>query len=208
MKYIKYILLTFFLIVVTVLSTSIFYHYSVSKKNKTKTDPIPNNNIKDVIDKDSNKDNSNSITNEEQKNNDSIKEEQTSNIDEIPKVENNTSNNEKIKEENKTTNPSNSGTTTTIPSHQPPKVEEQPPKEQIAWDELGISEYDYYHKSLWSWARIDFSIDDYGTEENTKNACISKGNKLMEESQEGLGFSCQSILSYAGNYLGEMMKTF
>ena len=202
MKYIKYILLTFVLIVVTVLSTSIFYHYSVSKNNKT--DPIP----KDVIDKDSNKDNSNSITNEEQKNNDSIQEEQTPNIDEIPKVENNTSNNEKIKEENKTTNPSNSGTTTTTPNYQPPKVEEQPPKEQTAWEELGISEYDYYHKPLWSWARIDFSIDDYGTEENTKNACISKGNKLMEESQEGLGFSCQSILSYAGNYLGEMMKTF
>ena len=206
MKYIKYILLTFVLIVVTVLSTSIFYHYSVCKNNKT--DPIPNNNIKDVIDKDSNKDDSNSITNEEQKNNDSIKEEQTSNIDEIPKVENNTSNNEKIKEENKTTNPSNSGTTTTTPNYQPPKVEEQPPREQTAWEELGISEYDYYHKPLWSWARIDFSIDDYGTEENTKNACISKGNKLMEESQEGLGFSCQSILSYAGNYLGEMMKTF
>lgn len=206
MKYIKYILLTFILIVVTVLSTSIFYHYSVSKNNKT--DPIPNNNIKDVIDKDSNKDDSNSITNEKQKNNDSIKEEQTSNIDEIPKVENNTSNNEKVKEENKTTNPSNSGTTTTTPNYQPPKVEEQPPREQTAWEELGISEYDYFHKPLWSWARIDFSIDDYGTEENTKNACISKGNKLMEESQEGLGFSCQSILSYAGNYLGEMMKTF
>ena len=204
MKYIKYILLTFALIVVTVLSTSIFYHYSVSKNNKT--DLIPNNNMQDVIDKDSNKDNS--ITNEEQKNNDSIQEEQTPNIDEIPKVENNTSNNEKIKEENKTTNPSNSGTTTTTPNYQPPKVEEQPPKEQTAWEELGISEYDYYHKPLWSWARIDFSIDDYGTEENTKNACISKGNKLMEESQEGLGFSCQSILSYAGNYLGEMMKTF
>mgnify|MGYP000476505274 FL=1 len=206
MKYIKYILLTFVLIVVTVLSTSIIYHYSVSKNNKT--DPIPNNNMQDVIDKDSNKDNSNSITNEEQKNNDFIQEEQTPNIDEIPKVENNTFNNEKIKEENKTTNPSNSGTTTTTPNYQPPKVEEQPSREQTAWEELGISEYDYYHKPLWSWARIDFSIDDYGTEENTKNACISKGNKLMEESQEGLGFSCQSILSYAGNYLGEMIKTF
>lgn len=206
MKYIKYILLTFVLIVVTVLSTSIFYHYSVSKNNKT--DPIPNNNIKDVIDKNSNKDDSNSINNEEQKNNDSIKEEQTSNIDETPKVENNASNNEKIKEENKTTNPSNSGTTTTTPNYQPPNVEEQSPREQTAWEELGISEYEYYHKPLWSWARIDFSIDDYGTEENTKNACISKGNDLMKESQEGLGFSCQSILSYAGNYLGEMMKTF
>ena len=205
MKYIKYILLTLVLIVVAVLSTSIIYHYSVSKNKETNSIP---NNIDNVIDKDSNKDDSNSITNEEQEDNDSIKEEQTSNIDEKPKVENNTSNNEKTKKENKPTNPSNSGTTTTTPNYQPPKVEEKPPKEQTAWEELGISEYDYYHKPVWSWARIDFSVDDYGTEENTKNACISKGNKLMKESEEGLGFSCQSILSYAGNYLGEMMETF
>lgn len=205
MKYIKYILLTLVLIVVAVLSTSIIYHYSVSKNKETNSIP---NNIDNVIDKDSNKDDSNSITNEEQENNDPIKEEQTSNIDEKPKVENNTSNNEKPKKENKPTNPSNSGTTTTTPNYQPPKVEEKPPKVQTAWEELGISEYDYYHKPVWSWARIDFSVDDYGTEENTKNACISKGNKLMKESQEGLGFSCQSILSYAGNYLGEMMETF
>lgn len=205
MKYIKYILLTLVLIVVAVLSTSIIYHYSVSKNKETNSIP---NNIDNVIDKDSNKDDSNSITNEEQENNDPIKEEQTSNIDEKPKVENNTSNNEKTKKENKSTNPYNSGTTTTTPNYQPPKVEEKPPKVQTAWEELGISEYDYYHKPVWSWARIDFSVDDYGTEENTKNACISKGNKLMKESQEGLGFSCQSILSYAGNYLGEMMETF
>ena len=205
MKYIKYILLTLVLIVVAVLSTSIIYHYSVSKNKETNSIP---NNIDNVIDKDSNKDDSNSIINEEQEDNDPIKEEQTSNIDEKPKVENNTSNNEKPKKENKPTNPSNSGTTTTTPNYQPPKVEEKPPKEQTAWEELGISEYDYYHKPVWSWARIDFSVDDYGTEENTKNACISKGNKLMKESQEGLGFSCQSILSYAGNYLGEMMETF
>lgn len=205
MKYIKYILLTLVLIVVAVLSTSIIYHYSVSKNKETNSIP---NNIDNVIDKDSNKDDSNSINNEEQEDNDPIKEEQTSNIDEKPKVENNTSNNEKPKKENKPTNPSNSGTTTTTPNYQPPKVEEKPPKVQTAWEELGISEYDYYHKPVWSWARIDFSVDDYGTEENTKNACISKGNKLMKESQEGLGFSCQSILSYAGDYLGEMMENF
>ena len=169
MKYIKYILLTLVLIVVAVLSTSIIYHYSVSKNKETNSIP---NNIDKVIDKDSNKDDSNSINNEELENNDPIKEEQTSNIDEKPKVENNTSNNEKPKKENKPTNPSNSGTTTTTPNYQPPKVEEKPPKEQTAWEELGISEYDYYHKPVWSWARIDFSVDDYATEENTKNACI------------------------------------
>lgn len=89
---------------------------------------------------------------------------------------------------------------TTIP------VVEEIPKQQTAWDELGITEYDYYNKPMWSWARIDFKVSDYASEEETINACRSYGHKLMEE--QGLGFSCSSINSYSGNYLGEMLKTF
>ena len=74
-----------------------------------------------------------------------------------------------------------------------------------AWEELGISEYDYYHKPMWSWARVDFSIDEYKTEQKTKEACESKGQEYFEQ---GLGYSCTSINSYAGTYLGEMLKTF
>lgn len=84
-----------------------------------------------------------------------------------------------------------------------PKVEEVKPK--TAWEELGISEYDYYHKPMWSWARIDFSIEVYKTYEKTREACISKGEEYFEQ---GLGYSCTSINSYSGDYLGEMIKTF
>ena len=84
-----------------------------------------------------------------------------------------------------------------------PKVEEVKPK--TAWEELGISEYDYYHKPMWSWARIDFSIEVYKTYEKTREACISRGEEYFEQ---GLGYSCTSINSYSGDYLGEMLKTF
>lgn len=114
----------------------------------------------------------------------------------------NTSNNSKKNNstDNSTTNQANNNSNQVTSNEQP--------KERNIWDELGITEYDYYHKPMWSWARIDFSINDYQTEENTKNACISKGNQLMDESETGLGYSCQSILSYSGDYLGEMMETF
>ena len=78
-------------------------------------------------------------------------------------------------------------------------------KEETEWEKLGISEYDYYHKPMWSWARVDFSIDEYKTEQKTKEACESKGQEYFEQ---GLGYSCTSINSYAGTYLGEMLKTF
>lgn len=84
-----------------------------------------------------------------------------------------------------------------------PKDEEVIPK--TAWEELGISEYDYYHKPMWNWARIDFSIEVYKTYEKTREACISKGEEYFEQ---GLGYSCTGINSYSGDYLGEMLKTF
>ena len=91
-----------------------------------------------------------------------------------------------------------------------PKKEEVVPKEEevkpkIAWEELGISEYDYYHKPMWSWGRVDFSIETYNTYEKTREACITKGEEYFEQ---GLGYSCTSINSYSGDYLGEMIKTF
>jgi len=58
---------------------------------------------------------------------------------------------------------------------------------------------------MWSWARIDFSIKDYKTYENTREACIIKGEEYFKE---GLGYSCTGINSYSGDYLGEMLKTF
>lgn len=73
------------------------------------------------------------------------------------------------------------------------------------WDKLGISEEDYYHKPMWSWARIDFSVEEYKTEEKTKEACVKKGQEVFEQ---GFGYSCTSINSYSGAYLGEMFKTF
>lgn len=41
------------------------------------------------------------------------------------------------------------------------QTEEQ--KVKTAWEELGISEYDYYNSPMWSWARVDYSIKDYGS---------------------------------------------
>lgn len=56
-----------------------------------------------------------------------------------------------------------------------PKQEEK--KEMTAWEELGMSEDDYYNKPAWSWARVDFPVEKYGSEEACFNACIKYGEK-------------------------------
>lgn len=75
-------------------------------------------------------------------------------------------------------------------------------KEMTAWEELGMTEDEYYNKPAWSWAKVDFPVEKYGSEEACFNACIKYG----EESE--MGFSCSTINSASGRYLGEMIKLF
>lgn len=79
---------------------------------------------------------------------------------------------------------------------------ETPKKEQTAWESLGISEYDYYNSPMWSWARVDFSIKNYGNFEQTHQACIDAGNNM----EDIISFSCTNINSYSGDYLGDMLR--
>ena len=88
------------------------------------------------------------------------------------------------------------------PAQQPVQQPEQPKKEQTAWESLGISEYDYYHKPMWNWARVDYKIEDYGSFDATHQACIDAGNQL----EDIISFSCTNINSYSGAYLGDMLK--
>lgn len=155
----------------------------ISNKDK-KTDVIneTNNNqsnetlIEEVKEKDSNE----SI---ESNNNSTSKSEQKVEVkNETPKSE--------IKQEEKQS------------SSQIPKVDTNTKNDINAWDELGITENEYYNSPAWSWSRVDFAIEKYGSQEKCLNACIEYGEST------GMGYSCSTINSYSGRYLGEMLKLF
>lgn len=88
------------------------------------------------------------------------------------------------------------------PITEKPANQKEKPMEQTAWDDLGISESDYYNKPMWSWATVDFSITEYITYEETHQACINYGNAL----EDIVSFSCYTVNSYSGAYLGDMLK--
>lgn len=204
------ILIVSFLLVVGVCFGFFFFNYSKSEKNQDNK-KIEYNNVdekNEIIIEDSDKDNiieeetnDNVIEDntDENKENNSVnnKKEENKPITQTPQNNSNNSNDSK-KEEKKEENK---------PIEKTEEVKEEPKKEPTsnAWDELGISEYDYYNKPMWNWARIDFSIKDYKTYEKTREACVSKGEEYFNE---GYGYSCTSINSYSGDYLGEMLKTF
>lgn len=87
-------------------------------------------------------------------------------------------------------------------SSQIPKVDTNTKNDINAWDELGVTENEYYNSPAWSWARVDFAVEKYGSQEKCLNACIEYGEST------GMGYSCSTINSYSGRYLGEMLKLF
>lgn len=85
-----------------------------------------------------------------------------------------------------------------------PTIVVETPKQNNIWDELGISEYDYYNKPAHSWAKVDFKVSDYGNYEATLDACKKYGDEYTNE--YGGRYFCYSINSYSNDYLGEMIE--
>lgn len=110
------------------------------------------------------------------------------------------------KEEKKTNNSSSNNTSSNQNKKEESSSNKKDNKQSVeskpVWEELGISEYDYYHKPMWSWAKIDYSVDTYGTEAATHQACIDAGNKL----ENITSYTCYNINSYSGDYLGDMLE--
>lgn len=187
----KFILL---IILSSLIAGGFLYYYKVEDKEPTIDSTLIESNDLEVKEDDNNE----PIT-EDIKDDNNVIEDEPNVIHNTNKndIQSNNINNSNVVE-NKTNN---------IKQEEPKQevVQEQPhvePKVQTEWEKLGISEYDYYHSPMWSWARVDYRIEDYGTFEQTHQACIDAGNSL----EDIISFSCTNINSYSGAYLGDMLK--
>lgn len=130
---------------------------------------------------------SQSITNTND-NNSRVSQEQTTNTNQSVKSETNSNNN--------TTQQTNVIQNTTP----------EPVHEQTEWEKLGINEYDYYNSPMWSWARVDYKVSEYGSYESAHQNCINAGLDKQETDENLISFSCTQINSYSGNTLGDMLR--
>ena len=172
---------------------------NIEQINKEQIHEIKENKIeKEVTENESNNE---PITNNKQDNNKTsgISSDSTS-ITNNDDKKSNTNINSNVVKENKVEYDSTQveNNSTQVENNSTQEVEKENP-----WDDLGITEYEYYNKPMWSWARVDYSIKDYVTQELTQKACIDAGNNMLENI---LSFSCTSINSYSGDYLGEMLR--
>ena len=188
-----------FLIVASVFIFYIFqnnisnkYDDNLEQNNKEKIQEIKENIIKEEVME--NESNNEPITNNKQDNNKTsgISSDSTRATNQDDKKSDTNINSNVVKEKDVENN------STQVENDSTAQVEKQTP-----WDELGITEYDYYNKPMWSWARVDYSIKEYKTQELAQQKCIEDGNNMLDEI---LSFSCTTINSYSGDYLGEMLR--
>ena len=87
------------------------------------------------------------------------------------------------------------------------ETKEETKKETGPWEKYGMSEYDYYNKPLYSWERVDFAIEKYGSESNCRKACIEYGNNYEPYLNGEVAYHCSIVTSKSGRYLGEYFST-
>ncbi len=70
------------------------------------------------------------------------------------------------------------------------------------WEKAGVSEYDWYHKPVHNWMRVDYNVSNCNTVSNCEALCMKDAEELAYTEN----VSCIQVYSYSGNYLGEMLK--
>ena len=176
-------------VVVLLSLTGIFGIYKLNH-SKTIDNKITKNIIKKSDENKIEKDKASEIKDDDQEVKDSPKNEEKNKInkEETNKAESKIESN-KIVTNNNQTNQSNAKreeqpkqdvTKAKTPTVEQPKVERNP------WEELGISEYDYYNKPMWNWMTIEFDVNSYGTQYAAERACRESGNKKAEAIIRGI----------------------
>ena len=87
------------------------------------------------------------------------------------------------------------------------ETKEETKKETGPWEKYGMSEYDYYNKPLYSWERVDFAVEKYGSEAKCRKACIEYGDNYEPYLNGEVAYHCSTVTSKSERYLGEYFST-
>ena len=147
--------------------------------------------------------NTNGSSNVKQEKNESTEKVETNKKEEqqvVDKSENTNNNKQETKVEESNTAEQKNETSTIIT---PPKEE---PKKLEVWDELGITEYEYYHSPMISWQKVthtDFNSCYVAGEDATS---FKVNEQTGEWYQDYTDYWCYEVKSYSGDLLGVMLS--
>ena len=158
-----------------------------------------------IVDKSSKSEekNTNSSSNVKQEKNESTEKVETNKNEEQQVVDkskstNNNKQETKVEESNTTEQKNETSTIITPPKEEPKKLE--------VWDELGITEYEYYHSPMISWQKVthtDFNSCYVAGEDATS---FKVNEQTGEWYQDYTDYWCYEVKSYSGDLLGVMLS--
>ena len=199
-----------FLTIIVIIGATILIAFCLKDDKKELTDNKVKINEEIKIDK------SNDKKEEEVVNEKPVEEDSTKKVSESKKE----TKTEKI-ESNKNTTQSNSQKTTTTTSSNN-KTEQsnssattnsntttttEQPKPKPIWEQLGMTEDQYYNKPMYNWEHVDFSVEKYGSEKAATDACLKYGDNYEPYLNGEVSYNCSTVTSASGKYLGEMFYT-
>ena len=65
--------------------------------------------------------------------------------------------------------------------------------EKTPWEKLNISEYDWYHKPVHNWMRVDYNVSNCNTVSNCEALCMKDAEELAYTEN----VSCIQVYSYS-----------
>lgn len=106
-----------------------------------------------------------------------------------------TSNNNSTTPSSSTSSSNNTDTTTT----------QETPKQPTAWEQLGISEYDYYNSPMLKWQKVTHSDFDSCNASGKEATKVKINPETGESYQDYTSYWCYGVNSYSGRSLGVML---
>lgn len=92
------------------------------------------------------------------------------------------------------------------PPIESPSVKPVAPTPPTAWEELGISEYDYYNSPMLKWQKVTHSNFETCQIDGEEAIKLKTNPETGEQYQEYTDYWCYGVNSYSGKNIGVMLK--
>ena len=86
------------------------------------------------------------------------------------------------------------------------QLEEEKEKELTIWEELGITEYEYYNSPMFKWQTVTHSDFDSCNLAGIEATKVKTDETTGEQYQDYTDYWCYGVNSYSGRFLGTMLK--
>lgn len=194
------VILTVMVLLLCSISIMLYAREKFKTKEKEETTIIvEKEKTKDIIEKEDESDKTGEKKELDEENLSTELENKDNTVDDNVEKSNNSNSSNNLTTSNNNPTPTNPQSKTEIP------VQEQPKQSPTVWEQLGISEYDYYNSPMLSWQKVTHSDFDSCRASGEDAIKVKINQETGESYQDYTNYWCYDVNSYSGRNLGVML---